>query len=86
MTDEEPKKELAEGEEVEAEEVVQEPEEPPPDPLLKELYDSTRPSVQLIKGIGLAPIVCAVWPAADAQVRLLFARRLSCSRHLECHV
>ncbi len=40
----------------------------PADPLLKELYNSTRPSVQLVKGIGLAPIVCAVWPAADSQV------------------
>lgn len=41
--------------------------EPPPDLLLKELYNSTRPSVQLTKGTPLAPIVSSVWPAGLAE-------------------
>mmetsp|Transcript_36018 Transcript_36018/g.101993 ORF Transcript_36018/g.101993 Transcript_36018/m.101993 type:complete len:511 (-) Transcript_36018:159-1691(-) len=73
MTTEDPKKEAqAEGEELveEVSEEVKGPPEPPPDPLLKELYNSTRPSVQLVKGIGLSPVVCSVWPAGTPEALL----------------
>uniref|UniRef100_A0A061R728 Aldo keto reductase n=1 Tax=Tetraselmis sp. GSL018 TaxID=582737 RepID=A0A061R728_9CHLO len=75
MTTDEPEKQQAEEQEVSEQEQeetqsLRTESEPPPDPVLKELYGSTRPSVQLIQGIPLAPIICSVWPAAEAETLL----------------
>eukprot|EP00873_Tetraselmis_striata_P008526 jgi/Tetstr1/428790/TSEL_018777.t1 len=73
MTKEEPMKERGEGAEAPLEAEASQAskaasvQEPPPDPLLKELYNSTRPAVQLTKDTPLAPIVSSVWPAGLAE-------------------
>ncbi|MEW5315305.1 MAG: hypothetical protein WDW38_006745 [Sanguina aurantia] len=43
---------------------------PPPDALLKALYKSERPSVDLLPGVGLSPIINGCWLSDDARVLL----------------
>ncbi|MEW5297573.1 MAG: hypothetical protein WDW36_000775 [Sanguina aurantia] len=43
---------------------------PPPDALLKALYKSERPAVDLLPGVGLSPIINGCWLSDDARVLL----------------